>query len=258
MSALNGRMRHHRRVVYVSAWSFILLAAFYSSLSLSQSFASAIMNTGYENFIAALAAVTQAEKLIWISAAFIPLLFIPASMGYYSALRPTSPYIAGFMILAFTFSALAYCASLARWSLIHLNAPELWEKASESDKQAIGKAIVFLDSYMGNIIGTLVAEGMLSAGFYLMAYAMHKAERFPRWLISFIILVAVWLSFSLLRIPYPVLSGVHMWGEMLLILPLLFIALGLGMFLFRQPREKKIARYKKKKKTSKKNHRAKS
>lgn len=250
MSKKTGRMQNHRVIVYVSAWSFILLAAFYSILSLSPSVANHVADGGYAQFVESLSTVTETQKMVWLLSSLIPLLLIPASLGYYSALRPTSPYASGFMVLFFCFSALGYFASIARWSLVHLNMASLWETTDDSGRESLENLALFLDSFVGNLLGTYIAEGGLAVGFALMVYGMHKAQRFPKWLISLVSLTSAWLAFGILRVKFTYFSGIHSWGEMLLIFPVCLIALGLGMFFFRQPREKKMANYKKKKKSA--------
>ena len=239
-----SRLRNHKTLVRVSAWCFLLLAAFYPIFSMSEPVLHIGTEGDFEHFVQALKNLTEVQKAFWMIITLVPLLLVPAIMGYYSALKPHASIFSGLMLLCSIVSALAYTVSIARWNVIHLNIATLWNNADIAGKQGLQSLAIFLDDYLGDIYGIYLGEGFMALSLAYLGLAMMQTTRFPRWLISFVSLTSVWLAISLLRVQYTVFEGVYNWGEMLMLLPLCFVALSFGMFFFRQPREKKMAHYK--------------
>jgi Domain of unknown function (DUF4386) len=132
----------------------------------------------------ALLATGSAGRAVWAIYGFLPLIWVPAGVGAYYALRRTHP---GAMLVALAFavmSALSMMLGLLRWPTIHWRMAELYATASASERAILAAIFDGLNSYLGNYVGEFLGELSFSAFFVLSAWALLRSRSVPRWLAS--------------------------------------------------------------------------
>lgn len=121
----------------------------------------------------ALLAMGDAGRLVWAVYALLPLIWIPAAVGAFHALRPRSE---GAMRMGVSFavvSALAMMLGLMRWPSFHWELAQAW--VAEPGAR-VGIEVMFnaANRYLGNYIGEFLGELSINLFFLLSAAAMLK------------------------------------------------------------------------------------
>jgi hypothetical protein len=120
---------------------------------------------------------------VWALYGFLPLLFVPAGVAAYFALRDVR---GGSMLAALAlamFAALSMMLGLLRWPSIHWALARAHESGGAAEQTAIAAVFSGLNSYLGNYLGEFLGELCLSLFFLLSSLAMLAAAgRFPRWI----------------------------------------------------------------------------
>jgi hypothetical protein len=130
----------------------------------------------------ALLATGAAGRAAWALYGFLPLIWLPAGVGAYYALRRTHP---GAMLLALHFAALSAVSmmlGLLRWPTIHWRLAELYVTAAPGEQRVLAALFDGLNAYLGNYLGEFLGELSFSAFFVLSAWALLRSRRAPRWL----------------------------------------------------------------------------
>ena len=122
-------------------------------------------------------------RAVWALYGFLPLVWIPAGVGAFQALRAGHE---GGMRIALSFSvvaAIAMMLGLLRWPSIHWVLAEAFAQGGPEERAAIAALFAGLNSYLGNYIGEFLGELSVSLFFLLSALAMFTREtRWPRWM----------------------------------------------------------------------------
>jgi hypothetical protein len=121
-------------------------------------------------------------RAVWAIYALLPLLFIPAGVATFHALRRTGEAAVRTGMLFAVVAALAMTLGLMRWPSFEWELARAYETASPDAR--VGLAAVFdaTNSYLGNYIGEFLGELCLSVFFVLAASAMLRAgSGFPKW-----------------------------------------------------------------------------
>ena len=142
----------------------------------------AVLDGPAETVLPALLATGSAGRAAWAFYGFLPLIWLPAGVGAYYALRRTHP---GAMLLALHFAALSAVSmmlGLLRWPTIHWRLAELQITASPAEQRVITALFDGLNVYLGNYIGEFLGELSFSAFFVLSAWVLLRARRAPSWL----------------------------------------------------------------------------
>ncbi len=109
-------------------------------------------------------------RTAWALYAFLPLIWFPAGVGAYCALRRFSP---GAMLLALQFAALAAISmmlGLMRWPSVHWHLAQLHLAATAEQQQVIAAVFGGLNTYLGNYIGEFLGELSFSMFFLLSSW----------------------------------------------------------------------------------------
>ncbi len=129
----------------------------------------------------ALLATGDTGRGVWAIYALLPLLWIPAGVGAFHALRAHSE---GRMRLAMQFamlSSLAMVLGLMRWPSFHWELARAWT-AEPAARPALNAIFNATNLYLGNYIGEFLGELCVSGFFLLSASAMlRQGSGFPRW-----------------------------------------------------------------------------
>lgn len=130
-----------------------------------------------------LLATGAAGRAAWAFYAFLPLIWIPAGVGAFHALRRVDEPA---MRLAMQFAqlgAIAMMLGLMRWPSIHWELAKAYTGASPDQRAVIDPLFLGLNRYLGNYIGEFLGELTVSLFFFFSATAMLRlASGFPRWI----------------------------------------------------------------------------
>jgi hypothetical protein len=121
-------------------------------------------------------------RFIWALYGFLPLIWIPAGVGAFQALRHVRE---GGMRIAMLFavvSAISMMLGLLRWPSIHWTLAQAYAAGSAADQAVISVVFAGLNSFLGNYLGEFLGELAFSVFFLLSALAMLvPGSGFPRW-----------------------------------------------------------------------------
>jgi len=152
----------------------------------------AILDGSAAEVLPRLLATGSTGRAVWALYGFLPLIFVPAGVGAYYALREGRE---GSMVVALLFAllaALTMSLGLLRWPSIHWSLASAYVSASASEQAAIAATFAGLNSYLGNYIGEFLGEFCFSIFFLLSSLAMlASGDRFPRWVGYFGVFTAV-------------------------------------------------------------------
>jgi hypothetical protein len=129
-----------------------------------------------------LLATGDTGRTVWAIYGFLPLIWIPAGVGAFHALRGVRE---GSMRVAMLFalvSAVSMMLGLLRWPSIHWTLAQAYAAGSAADRTAIDATFAGLNSFLGNYVGEFLGELSFSVFFLLSGFAMlARGAGFPRW-----------------------------------------------------------------------------
>ena len=174
-------------------------------------------------------------RAAWALYAFLPLIWLPAGVGAYSALRRSHP---GAMLLALQWAvvaALAMMLGLMRWPSIHWDLARQYAAGSAEQRQVIAAVFDGLNTYLGNYIGEFLGEFSFNMFFLLSAWALLRSRTAPAWVAVFGIAVAGAGFAGMLRNVTAAVAPVAAVNNYLL--PLWMIVFGVALLRYRLPDE---------------------
>ena len=121
-------------------------------------------------------------RAVWALYGFLPLIWIPAGVGAYQALRGTREGIMRLAMLMAVVAALTMMLGLLRWPSIHWSLAQAYAIAGEIERSSISTIFAGLNSFLGNYVGELLGELSFSVFFLLSALCMLRPNAgFSRW-----------------------------------------------------------------------------
>ena len=141
----------------------------------------AVLDGSAEEVFPQLLATGQLGRAVWAIYALLPLIWLPAGVGAYTALRRVAP---GTMLLALQFAVIASISmmlGLMRWPSIHWRLAEAYSVADPSQRAVLADLFDGINSYLGNYLGEFLGELSFSIFFLLSALAIRKSPLAPRW-----------------------------------------------------------------------------
>ena len=143
----------------------------------------AVLDGSAAEVLPKLLATGATGRAVWAVYGFLPLLWIPAGVAAFHALRPVREGSARTGMLFALIAALSMMLGLLRWPSIHWMLAEAWTRAEGSERTALAAVFSGLNSYLGNYIGEFLGELSVNLFFLLSALAMLEREAgFPRWM----------------------------------------------------------------------------
>lgn len=121
-----------------------------------------------------LLATGSTGRLVWAVYAFLPLLFLPAGVGAYMALKRVHR---GAMLLALEMAvvaALAMMLGLMRWPSVHWHLAALHAGGTPEQQQTVAAVFDGLNTYLGNYIGEFLGELCLNAFALLSSWSLLR------------------------------------------------------------------------------------
>jgi hypothetical protein len=141
-----------------------------------------VLNGNAAQVLPSLLATGTTGRAVWAIYGFLPLIWIPAGVGAFYALRGVRE---GSMRVAMFFALIAAVSmvlGLLRWPSIHWTLAQAYAAGNEGDRVAISATFARLNSFLGNYIGEFLGELSFSLFFLLSGLAMlARGARFPRW-----------------------------------------------------------------------------
>jgi len=135
-----------------------------------------------QDVLPALLATGAAGRAAWALYGVLPLVFIPAGIGAFEALRERA---AGPMRVGALFALLAAVSmvlGLMRWPSVHWELARAWGAAAEGDRLVLAAVFDGLNRYLGNFVGEFLGELSFSVFFVLSGIGLLRHQRAPRWL----------------------------------------------------------------------------
>lgn len=122
-----------------------------------------------------LLATGAAGRAVWTLYAFLPLIWIPAGVGAWLALRESHPGAAMLALQCAVVAALAMMLGLMRWPTIHWHLAALYATADAAQRGVLGALFDGLNVYLGNFIGEFLGEFAFSGFFLLTGWALLRS-----------------------------------------------------------------------------------
>ena len=130
----------------------------------------------------ALLATGPSGRAAWALYAVLPLVFVPAGVGTFEALRERAAGPARTGALFALIAALAMMLGLMRWPSIHWELARAWTTAAENERVVIAAVFDGLNRYLGNWLGEFLGELAFSVYFVTSGVGLLRHARAPRWL----------------------------------------------------------------------------
>ena len=122
-------------------------------------------------------------RAVWALYGFLPLIWIPAGVGAFHALRGVREGSMRVAMLFAVISAISMMLGLLRWPSIHWSLAQAYAAGGDAERLALGAVFAGLNSFLGNYIGEFLGELSFSAFFLLSSLAMLvRGTGFPRWI----------------------------------------------------------------------------
>ncbi|HKI03821.1 MAG TPA: DUF4386 domain-containing protein [Thermoanaerobaculia bacterium] len=141
-----------------------------------------VLDGSAQDVLPALLATGAAGRAAWALYGVLPLVFIPAGIGAFEALRERA---AGPMRVGALFAFLAAVTmmlGLMRWPSVHWALASAWGAAAEGERLVLASIFDGLNLYLGNFVGEFIGELSFSVFFVLSGIALLRHQRAPRWL----------------------------------------------------------------------------
>ena len=135
-----------------------------------------------QDVLPALLATGAAGRAAWALYGVLPLVFIPAGVSAFEALRERA---AGPMRVGALFAFLAAVCmvlGLMRWPSVHWELARSWGEAAGGERLVLAAVFDGLNRYLGNFVGEFIGELGFSVFFVLSGIGLLRHRRAPGWL----------------------------------------------------------------------------
>lgn len=173
-----------RPSIRAGGWSLVIGAiafiAVFSYLAANFDYP-AILDGPAVSVLPRLLATGSVGRFVWALYAFLPLIWIPAGVGAYLALRDSHP---GAMLVALQFAlvaALSMMLGLMRWPTVHWSLAQVQATATPEQQQIVAGIFDGLNVYLGNYIGEFLGELSFSLFFLFSSWVLLRARTAPTW-----------------------------------------------------------------------------
>lgn len=143
----------------------------------------AVLDGSAADVLPKLLATGATGRAVWALYGFLPIVWIPAGVAAFHALRPVREGSTRAGMLFAQIATLSMMLGLLRWPSVHWMLAEAYAGAGGSERTALAAVFTGLNSYLGNYIGEFLGELSVSLFFLLSALAMLERDSgFPRWM----------------------------------------------------------------------------
>ncbi len=141
-----------------------------------------ILDGSAQVVLPALLATGAAGRTAWALYGVLPLVFIPAGVGAFEALRERAPGPMRVGLLFAFLAAVTMMLGLIRWPSVHWELARAWGSAAEGERLVLAAVFDGLNTYLGNFVGEFLGELSFSVFFVLSGVGLLRHERAPTWL----------------------------------------------------------------------------
>jgi hypothetical protein len=141
-----------------------------------------VLDGSAADVLPALLATGNAGRAAWAFYAVLPLVWLPAGVGAFEALRSRA---AGPMRVAMLFAVVAAVSmmlGLMRWPSVHWELARAWASAGASERVVLAATFDGLNRYLGNFLGEFLGELSISVYFVLSGVGLWRHPNAPRFL----------------------------------------------------------------------------
>lgn len=125
----------------------------------------------------------QTGRAAWAVYSLLPLIWIPAGVGAFHALRDVREGSMRVAMLFATVAAVSMMLGLMRWPSMHWELAQAYVGADADTRVALAAIFDGLNAFLGNYVGEFLGELSVSLFFLPAALAMLQPEAgFPRWM----------------------------------------------------------------------------
>ncbi|MEO7477292.1 MAG: DUF4386 domain-containing protein [Gemmatimonadales bacterium] len=141
-----------------------------------------VLDGNAREVLPALLATGGSGRAAWAFYSVLPLVFIPAGVGAFEALRAHAqgPMRAG--VLFAQLAAVSMMLGLMRWPSVHWELGLAWRGGGEAERVVLAAVFDGLNRYLGNFVGEWLGELSFSVFFVLSGVGLWRHPRAPRWL----------------------------------------------------------------------------
>lgn len=141
-----------------------------------------VLDGNAREVLPALLATGGSGRAAWAFYSVLPLVFIPAGVGAFEALRARAqgPMRAG--VLFAQLAAVSMMLGLMRWPSVHWELGLAWRGAGEAERVVLAAVFDGLNRYLENFVGEWLGELSFSVFFVLSGVGLWRHPRAPRWL----------------------------------------------------------------------------
>lgn len=136
----------------------------------------------------ALLATGDSGRAAWALYSVLPLVFVPASVAAFCALRDRAAGIARVAGAFAMLAAISMMLGLMRWPSLHWQLAYAWPNAGESERRVLAAVFDGVNLYLGNYIGEFLGELGFSVFFLLCGVGLLRHRQAPKWIGSWGIL----------------------------------------------------------------------
>ena len=141
-----------------------------------------VLDGSARDVLPALLATGATGRAAWALYSVLPLVFVPAGVGAFEALRGRAPGPMRVGVLFAFLAAVSMVLGLMRWPSVHWELARTWATASEGDRLVLAAIFDGLNRYLGNFVGEFLGEFSFSMFFVLSGVGLWRHQRAPRWL----------------------------------------------------------------------------
>ena len=141
-----------------------------------------VLDGSAQDVLPALLATGATGRAAWAIYGVLPLVFIPAGISAFEALRERAagPLRVG-ALFAFL-AAVSMMLGLMRWPSVHWELARAWGAAAAGERLVLAAVFDGLNRYLGNFLGEFIGELGFSVFFVLSGVGLLRHPRAPRWL----------------------------------------------------------------------------
>jgi hypothetical protein len=141
-----------------------------------------VLDGNAQDVLPALLATGASGRAAWAFYSVLPLVFIPAGVSAFEALRERASGAMRVGALFATVAAVSMVLGLMRWPSVHWELALAWGGAGAGERVVLASMFDGLNSYLGNFIGEFLGELAFSVFFVLSGVGLLRRVRAPRWL----------------------------------------------------------------------------
>jgi hypothetical protein len=135
-----------------------------------------------QDVLPALLATEATGRAVWALYGVLPLVFIPAGISAFEALRERAAGPMRVGVLFAFLAAVSMVLGLMRWPSVHWELARAWGAAAEGERLVLAAIFDGLNRYLGNFVGEFLGELSFSLFFVLSGIGLLRHQRARRWL----------------------------------------------------------------------------